>query len=61
MPAYETKVILKMTSKIIANSESLESAYNAIADSAKDADVILPSYEEAVKEARGLKGGQQNV
>jgi len=52
MPAYETKVILKMVSKIIASSESLETAYNAIADSAKDADVVLPTYEEAVKETK---------
>jgi hypothetical protein len=52
MPAYETKVILKMVSKIIAGSESLEIAYNAIADSAKDADVVLPTYEEAVKETK---------
>jgi len=52
MPAYETKVILKMASKIIAKSESLEAAYNAIAESAKDADVVLPSYEEAVQEGK---------
>ena len=55
MPAYETKVILKMVSKIIASSESLEIAYNAIADSAKDADVILPTYDEAVKETKKSK------
>jgi len=52
MPAYETKVILKMASKIIAGADSLEAAYNAIADSAKDADVVLPTYEEAVNEVR---------
>lgn len=52
MATYETKVILKMVSKIIASAESLEVAYNAIAESAKDADVALPSYEDAVKETK---------
>jgi len=50
MGAYETKVILKMVSKIIARSKTLESAYNAVADSAKDEGVTLPTYEEASKE-----------
>jgi len=55
MPSYETKVILKMVAKIIASAESLETAYNAIADSAKDADVVLPTYDEAVKETKTKK------
>ena len=55
MATYETKVILKMVSKIIASAESLEVAYNAIADSAKDADVALPSYDDAVKESKNNK------
>jgi hypothetical protein len=52
MAGYETKVILKMAAKIIASADSLEVAYNAIADSAKDADVDLPDYEEAVSKAK---------
>jgi len=55
MPTYETKVILKMVAKIIANAESLEAAYSAIAESAQDADVVIPSYEEAVEKAKSSK------
>jgi len=47
--AYETKVILKMVVKLIAKAETVEDAYNAIAESAKDIDVELPAYEEARK------------
>ena len=50
MAAYETKVILKMAARIIAKSSSLEEAYKGIAESAKDADVELPSYDEMQKE-----------
>ena len=52
MGAYETKVILKMTAKIIAQSKSLESAYNAVAESAKDEGITLPTFEEASKDAK---------
>jgi len=48
--AYETKVILKMAARLIAKAKTVEDAYNAIAESAKDVDVELPTYEEAKKD-----------
>jgi len=47
MATYETKVILKLAARLIAKSDSVESAYNAIAQSAKDVDVEFPSFKEA--------------
>ena len=44
--AYETKVILRLLAKQVAKSETLEEAYNAIADAANAEGVIVPSYED---------------
>jgi len=46
MPAYETKVIIKLMSRIVARAESLEKAYKDIAACAKDEGLVLPTFEE---------------
>ena len=50
MGAYETKVIIKQMTEIVARAESLEDAYNAIANSAREEGVSLPTYEEKRRE-----------
>jgi len=49
MGAYETKAIFKLIAKLVARSDSIESAYNAIADCAKDEGLVIPSYEDERK------------
>jgi len=46
--AFETKVILKLLADAIANAETLEEAYDAIAGAASVEGLVLPSYEEAL-------------
>jgi len=54
MGAYETKVIIRQMAEIIVRSETLEDAYTAIADSAKDEGVTLPSYKEKREKLREI-------
>jgi len=48
--AYDTKVIIKMMSRLILKAESLEEAYNEVKEAASVEDVTLPDYQDA-KEA----------
>ena len=55
MPAYETKVMLKQVTEIIAKSQTLKEAYTAVADSAGVEGVVLPPYEEKLREIEELR------
>ena len=52
MGAYETKVIIKQMTEIVARAESLEDAYNAIANSEREEGISLPTYEEKRREIK---------
>lgn len=44
--AYETKVILALLARCVADAGTVEEAYTAIVEAANVEDVQLPSYEE---------------
>ncbi|MCL2851778.1 MAG: hypothetical protein FWE20_01905 [Defluviitaleaceae bacterium] len=50
--AYETKALLVALSKILAKSESVEEAYEALVDIANTESVVLKPYSEAAKSGR---------
>ena len=52
MAQYETKVILKMVTEIIISSDSLQEAYDSIAECAKDEGLQLPTYEERIEKKK---------
>ena len=54
MGSYETKLIVKQMLEIIAGANTLEAAYTAIANSAKEEGVTLPSYKEKRDEIKKL-------
>jgi len=47
--AYETKVILKLLANAIGNAETIEEAYEVIAEAASVEDLTLPSYDEVIE------------
>jgi len=55
MGSYETKVIIKQMTEIVARAATLEDAYNAIANSAREDGVLLPSYKEKRDEIEKAK------
>ena len=59
MAQYETKVILKMVTEIIVHSNSLQEAYESVAECAKDEGLQLPTYEERIKKKRSYSAKQE--
>ena len=47
--AYETKVILALLARHVANAKTVREAYDAILDAANVEGVSLPTYDEYVK------------
>ena len=48
--AYETKVILMLLAQQVAKSKTVKEAYNAIARAASVEGVLLPPFEEFLRE-----------
>ena len=55
--AFETKVILSLLARHIAKAESLEEAYEAVAEAANVEGLDLPSFQEMLKK---VKKGKNN-
>ena len=53
--AYETKVILSLLARQVANSGSVAEAYAAIRSAANVEEMLLPPYEELVQELKKEK------
>ncbi|MCL2853081.1 MAG: hypothetical protein FWE20_08635 [Defluviitaleaceae bacterium] len=51
--AYETKVILALLAQQIGRAKSVREAYTVVAKAANVEGMILPPYDEFLKEAEG--------
>jgi len=50
--AYETKVILTLLAKAISNADSVEEAYETVAEAASVEGMTLPSYAEVLEKRK---------
>jgi hypothetical protein len=48
--AYETKVILRLLARHIAKTKNPKEAYKAVVAAASVEGLVLPSYEDEIKE-----------